>query len=303
MSTDLSDGSSLQPFCILAKSAKGKGCVALIEQTLQAPGVFVFGELLDMPNIKQLEGTENQPHLELLRLFAYDTYPSYKEKAKNLPPLNPAMQLKLRQLTIVALSASSKVIPYAALLQHLDIPNVRELEDLIIESIYQGVFKGKLDQKLHQLEVDFAIGRDIRPGQVQQMMQILSKWAGRSDAILKALDERIAYTAQAHERARKDRGDFEQRQEALKASIKGGESDFLQPITDYESQEYYEERARKRGGKAKGRDLFFSRDHRIWWWAKQQKFEEQRKTVIRKTKSTNPSTIAYVCANIIYNKI
>jgi COP9 signalosome complex subunit 7 len=47
------------------------------------------------------------------------------------------------------------------LLQQLDIPNVRELEDLIIECIYQGVVKGKLDQKQKQLEIDFAIGRGI----------------------------------------------------------------------------------------------------------------------------------------------
>jgi COP9 signalosome complex subunit 7 len=59
MSADLADGSSLQPFCLLAKSAKGKGCVAIIEQALQAPGVFVFGELLDMPNIKQVSGSSH----------------------------------------------------------------------------------------------------------------------------------------------------------------------------------------------------------------------------------------------------
>ena len=54
------------------------------------------------------------------------------------------------------------MIPYTALLHQLDIPNVRELEDLIIECIYQGVIKGKLDQKQKQLEIDFAIGRGIQ---------------------------------------------------------------------------------------------------------------------------------------------
>ncbi len=54
MSADLADGSALQSYCLLAKSAKGKGIVAIIEQALGAQGVFVFGELLDMPNIKQV---------------------------------------------------------------------------------------------------------------------------------------------------------------------------------------------------------------------------------------------------------
>jgi len=240
----------------------------VIEQVLQAPGVFVFGELLDMPNVKSLEGTENKAHLELLRIFAYGTYPTYKEKAGALPPLTPQMSTKLRQLTIVSLAADHKVIPYTVLLQHLDIPNVRELEDLIIECIYQGVIKGKLDQKQKQLEVDFAIGRDIRPGQVVQMMEILAAWGARSDAILNAINQKITYTASAHEQSRKERTDFEQRLEALKASLKASgvdrESDILQQAaSDYESQEYFDERSRKRGGKMKGREQYAVRDRRI----------------------------------------
>jgi COP9 signalosome complex subunit 7 len=54
MSAELSEGIALQPFLLIAKSAKGKGCTAVIDQVLQAPGIFVFGELLDMPNVKQV---------------------------------------------------------------------------------------------------------------------------------------------------------------------------------------------------------------------------------------------------------
>jgi len=260
MSAELSEGTSLQPFLLIAKSAKGKGCTAVIEQVLQAPGVFVFGELLDMPNVKQLEGTENKAHFELLKIFAYGTYATYRENASTLPSLSPQMATKLRQLTIVSLAADNKVIPYTLLLQQLDIPNVRELEDLIIECIYQGVIKGKLDQKQKQLEIDFAIGRDIRPGQVAQMMNILAAWGSRSDAILSAITQKITYTAQAHEQSRKERADFDQRLEALKASLKNSgvdrDSELMQQTADYESNEYLEERSRKRGGKMKGREQF-----------------------------------------------
>ncbi len=41
----------LEPFVILAKSTKGAAAVELIKQVLDAPGVYVFGELLDMPNM------------------------------------------------------------------------------------------------------------------------------------------------------------------------------------------------------------------------------------------------------------
>lgn len=44
----------LEQFILLAKSAKGAAAVELIKQVTEAPGVYVFGELLDMPNIKEV---------------------------------------------------------------------------------------------------------------------------------------------------------------------------------------------------------------------------------------------------------
>lgn len=41
----------LEQFVLLAKGAKGSACAELIKQVLEAPGVHVFGELLEMPNI------------------------------------------------------------------------------------------------------------------------------------------------------------------------------------------------------------------------------------------------------------
>ena len=44
----------LEQFVLLAKSAKGAAAVELVKQALEAPGVYVFGELLDMPNIVEV---------------------------------------------------------------------------------------------------------------------------------------------------------------------------------------------------------------------------------------------------------
>lgn len=41
----------LEQFVLLAKSAKGSACTDLIRHALETPGVYVFGELLEMPNI------------------------------------------------------------------------------------------------------------------------------------------------------------------------------------------------------------------------------------------------------------
>jgi len=44
----------LEQFLLLAKTAKGQAAVELITRALEAPGVYVFGELLDSPNIKEV---------------------------------------------------------------------------------------------------------------------------------------------------------------------------------------------------------------------------------------------------------
>lgn len=53
-STSSSSNNPLEQFVLLAKSAKGAAAMELIRQVLAAPGVHVFNELLDMPNIKEV---------------------------------------------------------------------------------------------------------------------------------------------------------------------------------------------------------------------------------------------------------
>jgi len=251
-------GTALQPFVLIAKSAKGKGCAAVIEQALNASGVFVFGELLASPNVVALENSEHKPFVELLKIFAYGTYQDYKQKSKSLPPLSPQMITKLKQLTIVSLSAEHKVIPYATLLKQLDISNLRELEDLVIECIYQELIKGKLDQKFQQLEVDFAIGRDITPAQLDQMMGVLTNWVQRSEALLSTIVEQVDYSKAVHTQNRLERKEFEDKLETVKSTIKASsDADMFHPGGhEYESHEYYDERQRKsRAGKTKGKEF------------------------------------------------
>lgn len=47
-------GQNQEQFLLLAKSAKGAALATLIHQVLEAPGVYVFGELLDVPNVREV---------------------------------------------------------------------------------------------------------------------------------------------------------------------------------------------------------------------------------------------------------
>nr|XP_028961416.1 COP9 signalosome complex subunit 7-like isoform X7 [Malus domestica] len=87
----------------------------------------------------QLEGTENSVYLHVLRLFAHGTWSDYKSDASRLPHLVPDQVLKLKQLTVLTLAETNKVLPYHQLMQELDVINVQELEDFLINECMYAV--------------------------------------------------------------------------------------------------------------------------------------------------------------------
>ena len=54
--------------------------------------------------------------------------------------------------------------------------NIRDLEDLIIDAIYLDIVRGKLDQREHQFEVEYTMGRDLEPGKLEQLLVSLQNW-------------------------------------------------------------------------------------------------------------------------------
>ena len=72
------DCQGLEQFLILATTATGQEAVELVNQVLEAPGVYVFGELLETECLKQLAIGPLAGYAQLLQLFAYGTYSDYK---------------------------------------------------------------------------------------------------------------------------------------------------------------------------------------------------------------------------------
>ena len=99
--------------------------------------------------------------------------------------------MKLRHLSIITLAGKFRTISYELLSQNLQIQNIRDLEDLIIEAFYLDIIKGKLDQANNQLEIDFAIGRDVTDAQVDDILATLSNWCTNCDIALKTIETQI----------------------------------------------------------------------------------------------------------------
>ena len=59
---------------------------------------------------------------------------------------------------------------YSDLQKRLDVNNVRELEDLIIDCIYNNLLSAKLDQRGGKLLVQGSFGRDVKEGNVGDLV-------------------------------------------------------------------------------------------------------------------------------------
>ncbi|CAO3574465.1 unnamed protein product [Mortierella alpina] len=218
-------GQRLEPYLALSKSAKGAGCVQLIKDVLTAPGVLVFGELLEMPNVAELKAhPEHARYHKLLEIYSFGTYQDYQQNKESLPEITEVQRTKLQQLSIVTLSERTRAIPYQHLLEYLEIANVRQLEDLIMDAIYQNIINANLDQKLKLVEVHSAMGRDLRPGQAQVMLRVLEDWTKTSEALLQALNAKMGQVRDNYEAEKKAKEAFEKDLEKIKKDSSGSGS-------------------------------------------------------------------------------
>ncbi|KAK6162650.1 hypothetical protein DH2020_002491 [Rehmannia glutinosa] len=140
--------------------------------------------------------------------------------ASRLPQLVPDQVLKLKQLTLLTLAEANKVLPYDTLMQELDVTNVRELEDFLInDCMYVGIVRGKLDQLRRCFEVQFAAGRDLRPGQLGSMIQTLANWLSTSESLLVSIQEKIKWADTMSEVDKKHRKELDERVEEVKKTL------------------------------------------------------------------------------------
>jgi len=206
-----------------AKTVKGTAAARLARRATGQQRLYVFGELLDEPSIKALEGTENEDALRLLQLFAYGTYADYAADRASFGELSAAQLKKLRQLSVVSLARGRKALAYAevAAAVGLDLRDgaaggsgadgmgdgesgsgasgMRELEDLVIDCIYAGLLSGKLDQARRSVEVTYAAGRDVRPDGLADMLAALSEWRDQCQRVAAVIDDKLGAAMAAGE--------------------------------------------------------------------------------------------------------
>ena len=57
--------------------------------------------------------------------------------------------------------------------------------------MYLDLLRGRLDQKAQQFEVEYAVGRDLAPGQLETLLSSLQAWSSTTAGVLGTLDEQM----------------------------------------------------------------------------------------------------------------
>jgi len=194
-----------------AQGATPSEAAKLVEKVVESAGIYVFGELLDLPSIQQLAEGEFKKHYDLLKLFAYGTYKDFKANEASFPALTEGMIRKMRHLTVATLASRDRSLHYPDLMASLDLANRRQLEDLIIEAIYADVVRGKLDQRNSRFEVEHSLPRDV-PGDLTAAVRLLEDWCASCESVLATIEKEA-------DRADRNRAAFQERCANLEGKI------------------------------------------------------------------------------------
>lgn len=214
---------TLQKYLTKAADVSGASAASLCEEAAGDPTLHVFGELLDLPSISSLSSTPHAPSLALLRLFAYGTYADYHSSPGRYPPLSDAHARKLRRLSVVALANKSNAIAYADLRAHLRVASVREVEDAVLDAVYCGLLRARLDQRAEVVEVVSAVGRDVDPREgVAGLRKMLAEWSARAEGAVARIDEDLARMQRGKEAAERERTNVKQTTDSLRAGFSTG---------------------------------------------------------------------------------
>lgn len=150
-----------------------------------------------------------------------------------------------------------QTLSYDLLQNYLNIPTVRELEDLIIDAFYQGIFTGKLDQRQGQLQVMCSMGRDLRPQQLDETMKALATWSVSTSRLLGNMDAKIANLHEVIQANDQNHEEYDTKIEQLRRDIRANTNLKKMDITlddskkkgyngEYASPDYNNERVKKR---------------------------------------------------------
>eukprot|EP01026_Neomeris_dumetosa_P050768 TRINITY_DN44572_c0_g1_i3.p3 TRINITY_DN44572_c0_g1~~TRINITY_DN44572_c0_g1_i3.p3 ORF type:complete len:163 (-),score=28.56 TRINITY_DN44572_c0_g1_i3:389-877(-) len=110
---------------------------------------------------------------------------------------------------------------YKVLAEELQIDGgTRALEDFIIkECIYQGVIKGKLDQRHACIHISHTVGRDVPREKLPQLSASLQEWLKRTGTVISSIEECLQELGLQKLKVKEQSSQIEQQVETVRQQV------------------------------------------------------------------------------------
>jgi COP9 signalosome complex subunit 7 len=181
--------SDIRAICEKIKGKSGAGAALVVTQALNIPGLFFYGQLYHTDEVQRLaDGEGTKAAFDVVKLLSYGTHKdvdSLSVEAAQL--LTPVVTAKLHYLTLVSLSTNQRRLTYEQLHASLGVEDVRELEDIVIDAITEGLIGGRIDQQNSIVDIHEVAARDVELTAVPALIEQLEAWAQRCDAVTSEL--------------------------------------------------------------------------------------------------------------------
>ena len=202
-------------FCIIEKTSshRHKTYTHTHTQVINDPDIYVFGELLQHPSVQSIAKTDDKACLEVLDIFTYKTFAELNAASDAAKALfSKEGMIKLKKISVAEAASSATQLPYEKLKSLIDVKTNRDLEDILIDCIYNGLLKGHLNQKKQCVEVTSSYGRDVFPDEIDKFVTKLDQWKQKTERVVSTLDKQIEFTMKYHDTATK-------RQDSVKSKV------------------------------------------------------------------------------------
>jgi COP9 signalosome complex subunit 7 len=184
---------SVQEYCEKASGKSAAVVATVLRQALTANSLYFYSPLFHLPDVQKLEAEpQYAPIMNAMKLIMYGTYGDLSKQTAEVKDIFSSSQTllgKLRQLTLVSLACKSRRLPYKDIQDALGISDTREMEDLVIDSITEGLLQGRLDQMQRVVEIHESVARDVNLDQLDGMIDTLEAWVGRCDNVIAELQK------------------------------------------------------------------------------------------------------------------
>lgn len=191
-----SDQSPVWQYISRANDASPSEAAHIITCATCDANLFGFGELLDHPKIASLSTSSYESSYRLLRLFAYGTISDYMKESSRYPTLNEKQMMKLRILTLMSVSQGRSSLDYEELEKMLCVKSRRDMEEIVLEGIYSGQVRMKMDQRKSRVDVMGAMGRDVKGEEIKKLSDQLRRFVNELNHVEEQVDERIGFVTE-----------------------------------------------------------------------------------------------------------